>query len=59
MLGGSSHDELAVQSQNREVVTAATVAIPPTILKSPLGSKIFPRLQFLFFSIYRVVENGR
>jgi hypothetical protein len=47
-----------MQSQSREVVTAAAVAIAPSFLKSPLDSKIFPRLQFLFSSIYRAVENG-
>jgi hypothetical protein len=47
-----------MQSENREVVTAAAVAIAPIFLKSPLGSKIFPRLHFLFSSIYRAVENG-
>jgi hypothetical protein len=41
-----------MQSPNREVVTAVAVAIPPTFLKSLLGFKIFPRLQFLFSSIY-------
>jgi hypothetical protein len=47
-----------MQSQNREVVTAAAMAIAPIFLKSPIGSKIFPHLQFFFSSIYRAVENG-
>jgi hypothetical protein len=46
-----------MQSQNKEVVMAAAVAIAPIFLKSSLGFKIFPRLQFFFSSIY--IERWR
>jgi hypothetical protein len=51
-----------MQSQNREVVTVAAMAIAPIFLKSPLGSKIFPLFSFsflLYIERWRMaVENG-
>jgi hypothetical protein len=51
-----------MQSQNREVVTAAAMAIAPNFLKSLLGSKIFPLFSFsflLYIERWRMaVENG-